>query len=174
MKSVSPQVAQNGNGNGNGNGHRKAKGKDVVSQVAHPEPKDGGKLIVLTAPLTEAIDHAGYFIQMAMASLPIWMEGVINKKYPKWRDLEKNEDSSARYMPAGVRLVETSLLREYKPDDIVACFPEDLHKFVGPTNARSCRVDPQSAGRNICCRCLYFNLWLVADADQFPLFARAV
>ena len=67
-----------------------------------------------------------------MASLPIWMEGVINKKYPKWRDLEKNEDSSARYMPAGVRLVETSLLREYKPDDIVACFPEDLHKFVGP------------------------------------------
>jgi hypothetical protein len=69
---------------------------------------------------------------MAMASLPIWMEGIINKKYPKWRDLEKNEDSSARYMPAGVRLVETSLLREYQPDDIVSCFPEDLHKFVGP------------------------------------------
>lgn len=128
MKPVSPRV----NGNGNGNGHGKSKGKDVISKIAHTEPKDGGKLIVLTAPLTEAIDHAGYFIQMAMASLPIWMEGVINKKYPKWRDLEKNEDSSARYMPAGVRLVETSLLREYKPDDIVACFPEDLHKFVGP------------------------------------------
>jgi hypothetical protein len=106
MKFVSPHVNQNRNGNGNGNGRRKGKGKDVVSQVAHPEPKEGGKLIVLTAPLTEAIDHAGYFIQMAMASLPIWMEGVINKKYPKWRDLEKNEDSSARYMPAGVRLVE--------------------------------------------------------------------
>ena len=134
MKSVSSQVTQNrnGNGNGNGNGHRKPKSKDIVSDVAQSEPKDGGKLIVLTAPLTEAIDHAGYFIQMAMASLPIWMEGVINKKYPKWRDLEKNEDSSARYMPAGVRLVETSLLREYKQDDIVACFPEDLHKFVGP------------------------------------------
>ncbi|MDQ3665439.1 MAG: B12-binding domain-containing radical SAM protein [Acidobacteriota bacterium] len=130
MKSFSPRVTKNGNGNGNG--HRKAKVKDVVSQTAYPVPKDGGKLIVLTAPLTEAIDHAGYFIQMAMASLPIWMEGVINKKYPKWRDLEKNEDNSARYMPAGVRLVETSLLRAYKPDDIVACFPEDLHKFVGP------------------------------------------
>jgi hypothetical protein len=130
MKPDSPRVNQNGNGNGNG--HSKANGKDVISQVAHPEPKDGGKLIVLTAPLTEAIDHAGYFIQMARASLPIWMEGIINKKYPKWRDLEKNEDSSARYMPAGVRLVETSLLREYNADDIVACFPEDLHKFVGP------------------------------------------
>jgi hypothetical protein len=129
MKSVSPRVIKNGNGNGNG--HRKAGSQDVISQAAPPEPNDGGKLIVLTAPLTEAIDHAGYFIQMAMASLPIWMEGVINKKYPKWRDLEKNEDSSARYMPAGVRLIETSLLREYKPDDIVGCFPEDLHKFVG-------------------------------------------
>ena len=47
-----------------------------------------GKLIVITAPLTEAIDHAGYFIQMALASLPIWMEWVLNKKYPHWREVE--------------------------------------------------------------------------------------
>jgi hypothetical protein len=98
----------------------------------HQPPADGGKLIVLTAPLTEAIDHAGYFIQMAMASLPIWMEGVLNRKYPKWREVEYNEDGSARYMPAGVRLVEKSLLREYREDDIAACFPADLHKFIGP------------------------------------------
>jgi len=93
---------------------------------------DGGKLIVLTAPLTEAIDHAGYFIQMAMASLPIWMEGVINRKYPKWREVEHYDDGSAKYMPAGVRLVETSLERVYSKDDIVACYPDDLDKFVGP------------------------------------------
>ena len=91
-----------------------------------------GKLIVLTAPLTEAIDHAGYFIQMAMASLPIWLEGILNRKYPKWREVEHNADGSAKYMPAGVRLVEKSLLRAYDPDDIVACFPQDLDKFVGP------------------------------------------
>src|SRR5215467_6715720 len=91
-----------------------------------------GRLIVLTAPLTETVDHAGYFIQMALASLPIWMERVINKKYPKWRDVERAEDGSARYMPAGVRLVEASLLRQYRPEDIVACFPEDLDKFIGP------------------------------------------
>jgi hypothetical protein len=95
-------------------------------------PLDGGKLIVLTAPLTETIDHAGYFIQMALASLPIWMERVIDKKYPKWREVERNADSSARYMPAGVRLVETSLLREYAREDIVACYPDDLDKFIGP------------------------------------------
>src|SRR5687767_1023066 len=95
-------------------------------------PSDGGRMIVLTAPLTEAIDHAGYFIQMAMASIPIWMEGVINRKYPKWREVEHNADGSARYMPAGVRVVEKSLLREYRSDDVVACFPDDLDKFVGP------------------------------------------
>ena len=95
-------------------------------------PSDGGKLIVLTAPLTETIDHAGYFIQMGMASMPIWMEGVLNRKYPKWREVEHNEDGSARYMPAGVRLVEKSLLREYTATDMVACFPDDLDKFIGP------------------------------------------
>ena len=60
----------------------------------------GGARIVLTAPLTETIDHAGYFIQMSMASLPMWLEGILNKKYPKWRDVEYNDDGSARYMPA--------------------------------------------------------------------------
>ncbi len=95
-------------------------------------PEDGGKLIVLTAPLTEAIDHAGYFIQMAMASLPIWLESILNRKYPDWRKVERYEDGSAKYMPAGVRLVEKSLQRQYTADQIVACFPEDLDKFVGP------------------------------------------
>ena len=102
-------------------------------------PKDGGKLIVLTAPLTETIDHAGYFIQMAMASLPIWMEFVLNSKYPQWRQVEHNEDGSARYMPAGVRLVEKSLLRQYRREDVVACFPDDLPKFIGP-NTRAVAV----------------------------------
>jgi hypothetical protein len=91
-----------------------------------------GKLIVLTAPLTEAIDHAGYFIQMAMASLPIWLEGILNRKYPKWREVERYDDGSAKYMPAGVRLVEKSLQRAYAAGDIVSCYPDDLEKFIGP------------------------------------------
>ncbi len=93
---------------------------------------NGGKLLVLTAPLTEIIDHAGFFIQMGMASLPIWLEGILNKKYPRWRELERNADGSARYMPAGVRLLEASLLRAFSPEDIVACSPDDVHRFIGP------------------------------------------
>jgi hypothetical protein len=104
----------------------------VSAPAEAAKSESGGKLIVLTAPLTESIDHAGYFIQMAMASLPIWMEGVINRKYPKWREVERYQDGSAKYMPAGVRLVEKSLERAYSKDDIVSCFPEDLDKFIGP------------------------------------------
>lgn len=92
----------------------------------------GGKRIVLTAPLTESIDHAGYFIQMSMASLPIWLEGIINRKYPKWRDVEVADDGTARYMPAGLRVLEAALLREFPADDIVACYPADLDRFIGP------------------------------------------
>ena len=93
---------------------------------------DKGKLLVLTAPLTEIIDHAGFFIQMGMASMPIWMEGIMNKKYPRWRELERNEDGSARSMPAGVRILEASLLRMFSPEEVVACYPDDLHNFIGP------------------------------------------
>jgi hypothetical protein len=87
---------------------------------------------VLTAPLTETIDHAGYFIQMSMASLPMWLEGILNRKYPEWRNVEYNSDGTARYMPAGVRVLEASLLRKYPQDDIATCYPADLHKFIGP------------------------------------------
>jgi radical SAM superfamily enzyme YgiQ (UPF0313 family) len=95
-------------------------------------PRDGGKRIVLTAPLTETIDHAGYFIQMALASMPQPMERVINQKYPTWRRVEHRNDGSALVMPAGVRLVEASLLREYPAEDVVCCYPDDLLKFIGP------------------------------------------
>jgi hypothetical protein len=105
---------------------------EYTSGSTNYAPPSGGKLIVLTAPLTETIDHAGYFIQMALASLPEWLEFVLDKKYPKWREVERNDDGTARYMPAGVRVLEKSLLREYAEDDVVACFPDDLDKFIGP------------------------------------------
>jgi radical SAM superfamily enzyme YgiQ (UPF0313 family) len=100
--------------------------------LARHAPASGGKLIVLTAPLTETIDHAGFFIQMALASIPQWLEFVLDRKYPKWREVECNQDGTARYMPAGVRVLEKSLLREFTADEVVACFPDDLDKFVGP------------------------------------------
>jgi len=120
-----------GNGNGGSGNGRRVNGNGSGPAVA-AGPVDGGKLIVLTAPLTETIDHAGYFIQMAMASLPVWMEFVLNSKYPAWRNVERNEDQSARYMPAGTRLLEASIERIFARHDIVTCYPDDLDRFIGP------------------------------------------
>ena len=78
-----------------------------------------GKKIVLTAPLTAMIDHAGYFIQMGMASLHTWMEWVINRKYPAWREFKRFEDGSAKVAPAGLRILEKVMLREFGQDEVV-------------------------------------------------------
>jgi radical SAM superfamily enzyme YgiQ (UPF0313 family) len=121
-----------GDGRYSGNGNGSFATPTSLRLADSQDKASGGKLIVITAPLTETVDHAGYFIQMALASLPVWMEWVINSKYPQWRDVERNEDGSALYMPAGVRLVEASLLRQYSDDDVVACYPDDLDKFIGP------------------------------------------
>src|SRR5258707_13708671 len=108
-----------------GNKAEQAKSNGDLHQAPVEAAKDGGKLIVLTAPLTETIDHAGYFIQMGMASMPIWMEGVLNRKYPKWRDVESNNDGSAKYMPAGTRGPQTSPSAEFRPNENVAFLPDD-------------------------------------------------
>jgi radical SAM superfamily enzyme YgiQ (UPF0313 family) len=92
----------------------------------------GGKPVVLTAPLTESIDHAGFFIQMSLASIPGWMEWVIDKKYPQWRDVPVHEDGSAGTAPCGLRVVEEVLVREFGRENVVVCYPEHLDRFLGP------------------------------------------
>ena len=90
-----------------------------------------GKPIVLTAPFTEMIDHAGYFIQMGMASLPIWLEGVLTRKYPKWKEVRRFQDGSAHAAPAGLRVLEKVLQQEFGEENLVLCYPQDLDQFIG-------------------------------------------
>jgi len=90
-----------------------------------------GVPIVLTAPLTESIDHAGFFIQMSLASIPEWMEWVIDKKYPAWRDVPKTQDHRAGTAPAGLRVLETVLAREFGPDQVAVCYPDQLTRLIG-------------------------------------------
>src|SRR5260221_13658807 len=87
--------------------------------------------IVLTAPLTESIDHAGFFIQMPLASIPGWMEWAIDKKYPTWRDVPTTADGGAGTAPAGLRVVEAVLAREFGVDQVVVCYPDQLPEFIG-------------------------------------------
>jgi len=90
-----------------------------------------GVPMVLTAPLTESIDHAGFFIQMSLASIPGWMEWVIDKKYPTWRAVPTTADGRAGTAPAGLRVLEAVLAREFGADQVVVCYPEQLPAFIG-------------------------------------------
>jgi hypothetical protein len=90
-----------------------------------------GKQIVLTAPLTEMLDHAGYFIQMGVASLPSWMEWMFNRKYPEWKNVKRFPDDTAKSAPAGLRILEKVLQGEFGEEKVAVCYPEDLHRFIG-------------------------------------------
>ncbi|HET9219410.1 MAG TPA: radical SAM protein [Terriglobia bacterium] len=90
-----------------------------------------GKQIVLTAPLTEMLDHAGYFIQMGVASLPSWMEWMFNRKYPEWKNVKRYPDHTAKAAPAGLRILEKVAQREFGEDNVAVCYPEDLGRFIG-------------------------------------------
>jgi hypothetical protein len=48
---------------------------------------------------------------MGVTSMPKWLESIFDSKYPNWKEVEHNEDGSARYMPAGLRTLEAALLR---------------------------------------------------------------
>jgi len=57
-------------------------------------------------------------------------------------------DGRAKYVPNGLRMVETLLLREYSVEDVVTCYVHNLDKFVGPRQ-KSSRFTPiiRSASR---------------------------
>jgi len=91
-----------------------------------------GKRVVLTAPLTESVDNAGFFIQMALASIPGWMEWVIDQKYPTWRNVPVASDGTAVTAPAGLRVLEAVLGREFGRENVAVCYPDQLDHVIGP------------------------------------------
>src|SRR5256886_3683622 len=87
--------------------------------------------IVLTASNTEASEFKhSIWQQMMSASITnkysqkfINPSSLINDSWP---------DGRAKYVPNGLRMVETLLLREYSEDDVVTCYVENLERFIGP------------------------------------------
>jgi radical SAM superfamily enzyme YgiQ (UPF0313 family) len=87
--------------------------------------------IVLTASSTEASEwHHSIWQQMLSATVPYKFSNTIFNKVSF--DNESWPDGRAKYVPNGLRMVETLLLREYDEDDVVACYVGNLEKFVGP------------------------------------------
>lgn len=88
-------------------------------------------LVVLTASTTEASEFRhSIWQQMLSATIPskyahkfINQASLINESWP---------DGRAKYVPNGLRMVETLLLRDYAEEDVVTCYVEHLERFVGP------------------------------------------
>jgi len=87
--------------------------------------------IVLTASSTEASEYKhSIWQQMLSAAIPVKYSdrfinpaSLVNDSWP---------DGRAKYVPNGLRMVETLLLREFSEEDVVTCYVENLDRFVGP------------------------------------------
>src|ERR1044071_7126018 len=87
--------------------------------------------IVLTASSTEASEFRhSIWQQMLSATIPQkYSHKFIN---PASLDNESWPDGRAKYVPNGLRMVETLLLRDYDERDVVTCYVEHLERFIGP------------------------------------------
>jgi radical SAM superfamily enzyme YgiQ (UPF0313 family) len=88
-------------------------------------------LFVLTASSTEASEwNHSIWQQMLSATIPVKYSSTFFNKASF--ENESWPDGRAKYVPNGLRMVETLLLREYTEDDVVVCYLDQLEKFVGP------------------------------------------
>jgi radical SAM superfamily enzyme YgiQ (UPF0313 family) len=88
-------------------------------------------LIVLTASSTEASEwRHSIWQQMMSAAVPVKLSNTIFNKVSFAN--ESWPDGRAKYVPNGLRMVETLLLRKYPEEDVVTCYVNNLEKFVGP------------------------------------------
>jgi hypothetical protein len=88
-------------------------------------------LIVLTASSTEASEWKhSIWQQMMSAAVPVKLSNTIFNKVSFAN--ESWPDGRAKYVPNGLRMVETLLLREYADEDVVTCYCDNLEKFIGP------------------------------------------
>jgi len=88
-------------------------------------------LFVLAASATEASEWKhSIWQQMLSATIPQkYSKTFFNKEA---FENESGPDGRAKYVPNGLRMVETLLLREYSEKDVVVCYVDQLERFVGP------------------------------------------
>ncbi len=88
-------------------------------------------LFVLTASSTEASEwNHSVWQQMMSATVPYKFSKTFFNKVTFAN--ESWPDGRAKYVPNGLRMVETLLLREYAESDVVTCYLDHLDQFVGP------------------------------------------
>lgn len=92
--------------------------------MSHP-----GRKIVLAASNSESSEYMrSTWRQMLLATLPMRYArfvsdiSVTNETWP---------DGQAKYVPTGLRVIESLLLEKFQPEEIAVCYPDQLPLFVG-------------------------------------------
>ncbi len=89
-----------------------------------------GRKIVLAASTSESSEYLrSTWRQMLLATLPMRHARLLKTTWST--SVETEPDGQAKYVPQGLRVVESLLLEEFAPEDIAVCYPDQLPLFVG-------------------------------------------
>ncbi|HRR56720.1 MAG TPA: radical SAM protein [Acidobacteriota bacterium] len=90
-----------------------------------------GRPIVLAATRSESTEYLkSAWRQMLLATIPHRYARLIGSDWSL--ETEVRPDGQALYVPNGLRVVESLLCQAFPEEWIAVCYPEQLHRFVGP------------------------------------------
>src|SRR5579871_6862301 len=91
---------------------------------------DRGKKIVLAASNSESNEFMqSQWRQMLLATLPNKYAHMFGASWSTTNDVAN--DGQAKYVPNGLRVVESLLLQRFTKDDIAVCYPDQMDQFIG-------------------------------------------
>lgn len=89
-----------------------------------------GRKIVLAASNSESSEYEQKaWSQMLLATLPARYTKAFHVNWPRPNELAP--DGQAKFVPHGLRIIESLLLQRFSPEDVAVCYPEQLGQFVG-------------------------------------------
>jgi radical SAM superfamily enzyme YgiQ (UPF0313 family) len=92
--------------------------------------KTRGCRIVLAASTSESTEYQrSTWRQMLLATLPAQYARFLGTDWST--DVEVWPDGRAKYVPNGLRVIESLLLRRFPPEEVAVCYPDQLDQFVG-------------------------------------------
>jgi radical SAM superfamily enzyme YgiQ (UPF0313 family) len=92
---------------------------------------NGGVPIVLTAPRSEISTYSGDPFTAFVATFPRKLIPNIFVKN-EWMKAKDNPDGTAKFLPYGLRKVESILVDEFGEENVASVHPDNLSRFVGP------------------------------------------
>ncbi len=89
-----------------------------------------GRKIVLAASPSESSEYMrSTWRQMLLATLPARYAHLLKVRWST--EVETLPDGQARYVPQGLRIIESLLLERFPAEEIAVCYPDQFHLFIG-------------------------------------------